>query len=195
MDLYDDDVVNFHTANGVTSTSKMTSIQFGVFNDPVQAHVLDDTPSVLSMGKRCLDQGYTFIWPAARDPFMVDQDGMVKDHISYISIDQQKEHGNSSKIVRLLEVLDDKCSTSEGEGTIILDGESGEEMVEKNNTVPKTKKLTKKKNKGRRRKKKSIVCDVAAGSDIEEPFEEVDDDSDDEAETQYEPSVAEAVIT
>ena len=51
MDLYDDDVVNFHTANGVTSTSKMTNIQFGVFNDPVQAHVLDDTPSVLSMGK------------------------------------------------------------------------------------------------------------------------------------------------
>ena len=95
METYEDETVNFHTANGVTSTSKMTDIQFDVFEEPVKAHVLDDTPSVLSMGKRCLEQGYTFIWPSGKDPFMIDSDGLiinmkVKDHIPYVSLDQVK---------------------------------------------------------------------------------------------------------
>ena len=57
MDLptYDDKVVNFHTANGVTSSTKRSSIKFEAFNEPAEAHILEDTPSVLSMGKRCVD--------------------------------------------------------------------------------------------------------------------------------------------
>ena len=35
MDMYDDEVVNFHTANGVTSTSKMADIKFDVFEESV----------------------------------------------------------------------------------------------------------------------------------------------------------------
>ena len=94
MEMYNDEVINFHAANGVTSTSKMTDIKFEVFEEPVQAHVLDDTPSVLSMGKRCLDQGFTFVWPSGKDPFMLDKNGMmikmkVKDHIPYVSLDQK----------------------------------------------------------------------------------------------------------
>ena len=88
MDMYDDEVANFHTANGVTSTLKMTDIKFDVFEESVKARVLDDTdtPSVLSMGKRCLEQGFTFIWPSRKEPFMIDKDGLivkmkVKDHI------------------------------------------------------------------------------------------------------------------
>ena len=36
MDVYDDQVVNFHTANGITSTSKMTDIKFDVFGESVK---------------------------------------------------------------------------------------------------------------------------------------------------------------
>ena len=52
MDLptYDDTTVNFHTANGVTSSTKRSNIEFEVFDEPAQAHILEDTPSVLSMG-------------------------------------------------------------------------------------------------------------------------------------------------
>ena len=54
MDLptYDDKVVNFHTANGVTCSTKRSSIKFEAFNEPAEAHILEDTPSVISMGKR-----------------------------------------------------------------------------------------------------------------------------------------------
>ena len=110
MEMYEDEMVNFHTANGVTSTSKMTDIQFNAFEEPVKAHVLEDTPSVISMGKRCLEQGYTFIWPSGKDPFMIDGNGLminmtVKDHIAYVNLDQVKEHGDAKKIKSLLDIL------------------------------------------------------------------------------------------
>ena len=45
MDLptYDDKTVNFHTANGVTSSTKRSSIPFDAFNEPAEAHILEDT--------------------------------------------------------------------------------------------------------------------------------------------------------
>ena len=148
----------------------MADIKFDVFEEPVKAHVLDDTPSVLSMGKRCLDQGFTFVWPSGREPFMLDQDGMmikmkVKDHIPYVNLDQCKERENSKKIMSLLDILDDDCSTSEGESTLILDGESGDEMVENDEKIAEKASRAKKKKKMRRRKQsKARMHEVAVGS-------------------------------
>ena len=73
MDLptYDDKVVNFHTANGVTCSTKRSSIKFEAFNEPAEAHILEDTPSVISMGKRCVDLGYSFVWPTGKNSFHV----------------------------------------------------------------------------------------------------------------------------
>ena len=83
MDLstYDDTTVNFHTANGVTSSTKRSDIDFEVFDEPAQAHILEDTPSVLSMGKRCLDLGYSFVWPSGKSPYMLDADGHIIEMI------------------------------------------------------------------------------------------------------------------
>ena len=50
IDTYQSDRVNFHTANGITSTTTMVDLDFDTFNDPARAHVLEDTPSVLSLG-------------------------------------------------------------------------------------------------------------------------------------------------
>ena len=77
MDLntYESSRVNFHTANGITSTTTMVELDFDTFNEPAKAHVLDDTPSVLSLGKRCMEQGYTFVWPSGREPYMINSEG------------------------------------------------------------------------------------------------------------------------
>ena len=98
MDLptYDDVVVNFHTANGVTSSTKRSDIKFEAFDEPAQAHILEDAPSVMSMGKRCVDLGYSFIWPSGKTPYMIDSNGdiiemTVRDYIPYINIDQKKK--------------------------------------------------------------------------------------------------------
>eukprot|EP00435_Cladocopium_sp_Y103_P024953 s934_g6.t1 len=189
-ETYEGEMVNFHTANGVTSTSQMTDLNFEVFDEPVKAHVLDDTPSVLSMGKRCMEQGFSFVWPSGKDPFMIDNDGYVvkmkvKDHIPYINIDQCKEIGNKSKIQKLMNVLDDDCSTSDGENILVIDGESGDEMIERP-----TSQGPKKVNKTKKRRKKKKAHEVAVGweEDYEGHVEELDDVDDDE--DVYPPSIA-----
>ena len=89
IDTYQSDRVNFHTANGITSTSTMVDLDFDTFNEPAKAHVLEDTPSVLSLGKRCMEQGYTFAWPTGRELYMINSEGdkikmEVHDFIPYV---------------------------------------------------------------------------------------------------------------
>ena len=49
----------FHTANGSTATHKEAEIDLGAFDMTSQAYVLADTPSVMSLGKRCMGEGYS----------------------------------------------------------------------------------------------------------------------------------------
>ena len=98
MDLstYEDEAVNFHTANGVTVPISKVDLDFEAFEETANVHVLEDTPSVIiSMGKRCMDHGYSFVWPSGKDPYLVDKNAnivkmVIKDYIPYISLDQPK---------------------------------------------------------------------------------------------------------
>ena len=206
MDLptYDDVVVNFHTANGVTSSTKRSDIKFEAFDEPAQAHILEDTPSVMSMGKRCVDLGYSFIWPSGKTPYMIASNGdiiemTVRDYIPYINIDQKKK-GTSSKISKILNIISDECSTSEGENMMVIDGESGDEMEDLTDIVRRSDSKSSRKGKIRKAKKKKskIMPEVAVGSDhghIEELAgydDEPDDRGDEYAEfddDEYEPSI------
>ena len=209
MDLptYDDMVVNFHTANGVTSSTKRSDIKFEAFDEPAQVHILEDTPSVMSMGKRCIDLGYSFIWPSGKTPYMIDSNGdiiemTVRDYIPYINIDQKKKKGTPSKISKILNVIGDECSTSEGENMMIIDGESGDELEDLTDIVRRSDSKSSKKAKVKKvkRKKKKTLSEVAVGSDpdyIEEmACHDVDDEPDDHGDEyaefdddEYEPSI------
>ena len=207
MDLptYDDVVVNFHTANGVTSSTKRSDIKFEAFDEPAQAHILEDTPSVMSMGKRCVDLGYSFIWPSGKTPYMIDPNGdiidmTVRDYIPYINIDQKKKKGTSSKIAKILNIISDERSTSEGENMMVIDGESGDELEDLTDIVRRSDSKSSKKAKVKkvRRKKDKTLPEVAVGSDpdyIEEMAchdDEPDDRGDEYAEfddDEYEPSI------
>ena len=207
MDLptYDDVVVNFHTANGVTSSTKRSDIKFEAFDEPAQAHILEDTPSVMSMGKRCVDLGYSFIWPSGKTPYMIDPNGdiiemTVRDYIPYINIDQKKKKGTSSKIAKIINVISDECSTSEGENMMVIDGESGDELEDLTGIVRRSESKSSKKAKVRKakRKKNRTLPEVAVGGDpdyIEELAshdDEPDDRGDEYAECdddEYAPSI------
>ena len=67
--------ISFQTANGVTDTDLVSNFQAESFKEPINAYVLRDTPSVLSIGKRCMNQNYGFVWPPGREPFMIDPEG------------------------------------------------------------------------------------------------------------------------
>ena len=208
MDLptYDDTVVNFHTANGVTSSTKRSDIKFEAFDEPAQAHILEDTPSVMSMGKRCVDLGYSFIWPPGKTPYMIDPNGdiiemTVRDYIPYINIDQKKKKGTSSKIAKIINVISDECSTSEGENMMVIDGESGDELEDLTDIVRRSdsKSSRKAKVKKVRRRKGKTLPEVAVGSDpdyVEEMACHDDDEPDDRGDEyaefdddEYEPSI------
>ena len=173
MDLptYDDTAVNFHTANGVTSSTKRSDIKFEAFDEPAQAHILEDTPSVMSMGKRCVDLGYSFIRPSGKTPYMLDSNGniiemIVRDYIPYVNIDQKKK-GTSSKIAKILNIISDECSTSEGESMMVIDGESGDELEDLSGIVGRSdgKSSKKAKVKKSRKKKNKTMPEIAVGSD------------------------------
>ena len=207
MDLptYDDVVVNFHTANGVASSTKRSDIKFEAFDEPAHAHILEDTPSVMSMGKRCVDLGYSFIWPSGKTPYMIDPNGdiiemTVRDYIPYINIDQKKKKGTSSKIAKIINVISDECSTSEGENMMVIDGESGDELEDLTDIVRRSEGKSPKKAKVRKanRKKNRTLPEVAVGGDpdyVEELAshdDEPDDRGDEYAEfddDEYEPSI------
>ena len=79
MDLttYQDDAVNFHTANGVTVSISKVDLDFEAFEETANVHVLEDTPSVISMRKRCMDHGYSFVWPSGKDPYLLDKNANI----------------------------------------------------------------------------------------------------------------------
>ena len=64
-------------------------MQVGTLADVVSPLVLNSTPPVLSVGKRCMDEGYSFIWNAGSTPYLVDQQGRkhflaVRDYVPYL---------------------------------------------------------------------------------------------------------------
>lgn len=90
--------MSFMTANGVTQTQEVMEFKPKELNRDSKAYVLDETPAVLSVGKKCMEQGYSFIWLSGRDPYMMDDGGectplTVRDNIPYIKLnDPKKRH-------------------------------------------------------------------------------------------------------
>ena len=167
--------VSFMTANGVTSTSEMVDINVDELPMRSEAHVLESTPSVFSIGKRCMEQGYSFIWPANQLPYLIDQNAnkiplSVHDNIPYIKVNDD----------------DGRClPRPDGLATIlhrILSGVGHEDEVTAGQETQQEE-LPPKKPRRRRRKKKdnqkgrdgeSDINPAVAG--VEEEPEEHDDD-------------------
>ena len=69
--------ISLITANGSTEANEVADVKLPALPDPVQPYLLDQTPAVLSVGTRCVDQGYSFVWPADGKPMLVRPDDKV----------------------------------------------------------------------------------------------------------------------
>ena len=76
------------TANGPSYADqiKINVPSLGIEADP---YVLPSTPSVLSVGYRCMEQGFDFIWKACCRPYFRDKKGKkisldVRDNVPYL---------------------------------------------------------------------------------------------------------------
>ena len=179
------DPIMFHTANGSTATQTEAEIDLGTFDMTSHAYVLDDTPSVMSLGKRCMEEGYSFVWPSGKMHFMITKDGeridlTIHDNIPYVDLGTYEctpyECHHASKIYDLLvnaqddfNELDDIDDVGRPSRRIHLDGESGLETLNEGQNCSQYVKKLKKKKKGRaanRRKR------MATPGEEEEPPED-----------------------
>ena len=159
------DPIMFHTANGSTATQTEAEIDLGTFDMTSHAYVLDDTPSVMSLGKRCMEEGYSFVWPSGKMPFMITKDGeridlTIHDNIPYVDLGTYEctphECHHASKINDLLihtqddfSELNDLDDVGRPSRRIYLDGESGLETLAEDQRCSRHVKKLKKKKKGR----------------------------------------------
>ena len=63
------------TANGKTSTKDLARLKIDGLTELVEAYVLENTPSLLSLGKRCMEHGYRFSWDPYQIPRFFDPSG------------------------------------------------------------------------------------------------------------------------
>ena len=81
--------IRLNTANGKTKTKCILNFEFAGLADDVEAHVLAHTPTVFSLGKRCMNLGYSFEWKARRNPILITPRGKrveleVIDDVPYL---------------------------------------------------------------------------------------------------------------
>ena len=55
----------------------MADLTVDALHTPFSAYILDETPAVLSVGVRCMEQGYSFVWPADGKPYFIRPDRKV----------------------------------------------------------------------------------------------------------------------
>ena len=76
------------TANGNITASEIADINVDALCEPAQPYILESSPAVLSLGVKCLDQGYSH-WESGKAPTMVRPDGAliqlkVDGHVPYM---------------------------------------------------------------------------------------------------------------
>ena len=89
--LVADRPLTFNTANGKTKATEQAPLYCSELDEELWPYILGSTPTVLSVGKRCMHLGYSFIWLAGQKPYFVTPGGTivhleVKDDIPYIRV-------------------------------------------------------------------------------------------------------------
>eukprot|EP00972_Heterocapsa_arctica_P003360 500306-Heterocapsa_arctica.AAC.1 len=68
-------MAEFDTANGQVSSDRVATYWSEPMSEYVTAYRLDESVSVISIGKRCVTEGYAFHWLPGAAPFFVKPDG------------------------------------------------------------------------------------------------------------------------
>lgn len=67
--------IHLHNANGMAIVQNAVALQLKSLPEEVTTLVLDSTPPVLSIGNRCMDEGWAFHWEPNTRPNMVSPCG------------------------------------------------------------------------------------------------------------------------
>ena len=62
------------TANGSTRADEVADVTVEALHKPFSPYIFHETPAVLSVGVRCMEQGCSFAWPADGKPYFIQPD-------------------------------------------------------------------------------------------------------------------------
>ena len=87
------------TANGESASMKQGKVKVPELNSTVNPYLVQSSPPVLSVGIRCIDEGFDFVWRGSKGekPYMIRPDGKridlkVRDYVPYLCF---KSHQSS----------------------------------------------------------------------------------------------------
>ena len=64
----------FNTAGGPTTATTVAPLYIEELRGNIQPYVLSSTPAVVSMGRRCGHEGYSFVWMDGKCPYFITPD-------------------------------------------------------------------------------------------------------------------------
>ena len=67
--------VSLITANGPVKGNQSVKLEVPEISSTPDSYVLESTPPVCSVGRRCMDEGFDFHWYAGKAPYFVTPDG------------------------------------------------------------------------------------------------------------------------
>jgi hypothetical protein len=70
-----EDPICFSTANGPVWASSTLPLQGVALMEEINPYVMESTPAVLSIGRRCMVHGFSFHWPAYKSPYFTKPSG------------------------------------------------------------------------------------------------------------------------
>ena len=81
--------INMITANGPSYADKQCKVRVPSISTTAESYVLPDSPSVLSVGQKCVEEGFDFVWRANCRPYPRDSNGNkvymdVRDNAPYL---------------------------------------------------------------------------------------------------------------
>jgi len=84
-------LIRLSTPNGIVDADKMVSFRIPMLDGNIDAHIMKSSPTVMSIGRRCMTMGYGFVWRPGRNPFMITNTGKkinleVIDYIPYLPV-------------------------------------------------------------------------------------------------------------
>ena len=53
------------------------TIRVSEVDENVRASILPSTPAALSIGRRCVREGFSFVWKSSEPPYVIRLDGMI----------------------------------------------------------------------------------------------------------------------
>ena len=113
--------MTFHTANGDCDTETQCELWCDELGGEMGPCVLPSTPPVMSIGFRCLGQGYTFVWPPKENPYFITPDGLVVEcevyqYIPYLRPGAPRTRPRARKGARCFACSPPRVSSGESTG-------------------------------------------------------------------------------